>query len=255
MELPPNDLKRAFREGRSQIGLWTQLTSPIAAEILARSGFDFLVIDTEHAPNELPLVLAQLQAMSGGTASPVVRVAWNDAVLFKRLLDVGAQTLLVPFVQNAEEARRAVAATRYPPDGIRGVAVVTRASRFGRVTGYLTRAHEELCVLVQVETRVALANIEAIAAVEGVDGLFIGPGDLAADLGRAGETDHPAVRAAIDGAVSRIVATGKVAGILAPVEADARHYLGMGCRFVAVGSDIGLLARQSEALAARFTPR
>jgi 4-hydroxy-2-oxoheptanedioate aldolase len=255
MELPPNGLKRAFREGRAQIGLWSQLTSPIAAEILARSGFDFLVVDTEHAPNDLPQVLAQLQAMAGGTASPVVRVAWNDAVLFKRLLDVGAQTLLVPFVENEDEARRAVAATRYPPAGIRGIAVATRASRYGRVTGYLARAHEELCVLVQIETRAALAKLESIAAIEGVDGLFIGPSDLSADLGHIGDAGHPDVRAAIDGAIRRIRATGKVAGILAPVEADARHYLEMGCLFVAVGSDVGLLARQSEALAARFAPR
>jgi 4-hydroxy-2-oxoheptanedioate aldolase len=255
MELPPNALTRAFREGRPQIGLWSQLTSPVAAEILSRSGVDFLVIDTEHAPNELPHVLAQLQAMAGGTATPVVRAAWNDAVLVKRLLDVGAQSLIVPFVQNADEARRAVAATRYPPHGMRGVAVATRASGYGRVAGYLARAHEELCVLVQIETRAALAHIESIAAVDGVDGLFIGPGDLSADLGRLGDPGHPDVRGAIDGAIGRIRATGKVAGILAPVEADARHYLDMGCLFVAVGSDVGLLARQSEALAARFRPR
>jgi 4-hydroxy-2-oxoheptanedioate aldolase len=255
MELPPNELKRALREGRPQIGLWSQLTSPVAAEILSCSGFDFLVIDTEHAPNELPHVLAQLQAMAGGTASPVVRAAWNDPVLVKRLLDVGAQSLIVPFVQNADEARRAVAATRYPPHGMRGVAVATRASGYGRVAGYLARAHEELCVLVQIETRAALAHIESIAGVDGVDGLFIGPGDLSADLGRLGDPGHPDVRAAIDGAVRRIRATGKAAGILAPVEADARHYLDVGCLFVAVGSDVGLLARQGEALAARFSPR
>jgi 4-hydroxy-2-oxoheptanedioate aldolase len=255
MELPPNALKRAFREGRPQIGLWSQLTSPVVAEILSRSGFDFLIIDTEHAPNELPHVLAQLQAMVGGTATPVVRAAWNDPVLVKRLLDVGAQTLIVPFVQNADEARQAVAATRYPPHGARGVAVATRASGYGRVAGYLARAHEELCVLVQIETRAAIANIEAIAAVEGIDGLFIGPGDLAADLGHTGGAWHPDVRAAIDGAIRRIRATGKAAGILAPVEADARHYLELGCLCVAVGSDVGLLARQSEALAARFTGR
>jgi len=255
MELPPNALKRAFRDKRAQIGFWSQLASPVATEILARAGFDFLVIDTEHAPNDLQEVLAQLQAAAGGTASPVVRAAWNDAVIVKRLLDVGAQTLLVPFVENEDEARRAVAATRYPPDGIRGVAVATRASRYGRVTEYLARAHEELCVLVQIETRAALANIESIAAVEGVDGLFIGPGDLSADLGHLGDAGHPDVRAAIDGAVRRICRTAKVAGILAPVEADARRYLEMGCLFVAVGSDVGLLARQSEALAARFAPR
>ena len=255
MDLPPNRLKRAFREGRAQIGLWSQLTSPVAAEILSRSGLDFLVIDGEHGPNELPQVMAQLQAMAGGTASPVVRAAWNDAVLLKRLLDVGAQSLIVPFVQNADEARRAVAATRYPPHGVRGVAVATRASGYGRVAGYLARAHEELCVLVQIETRAALANIEPIAAVEGVDGLFVGPGDLSADLGHLGDPGHPDVREAIDGAIRRICATGKAAGILAPVEADARHYLGLGCLFVAVGSDVGLLAKQSDALAARFAPR
>jgi 4-hydroxy-2-oxoheptanedioate aldolase len=255
MDLPANPLKRALREGRPQIGLWSQLTSPTVVELLAGSGFDFLVLDTEHAPNELPTILAQLRAMAGGTASAVVRVAWNDPVLFKRVLDVGAQSLLVPFVQNADEARRAVAATRYPPHGIRGVAVATRASRYGRVRDYPGRAQEELCVLVQLETRVALGNLEAIAAVDGADGLFIGPSDLAADMGHLGDSAHPDVRAAIDDAVRRISATGKVAGILAPVEEDARHWLALGCRFVAVGSDVGLLARQSEALAAKFKPR
>jgi 4-hydroxy-2-oxoheptanedioate aldolase len=183
-----------------------------------------------------------------------VRVAWNDPVLFKRLLDVGVQSLLVPFVQDADEARRAVTAIRYPPHGIRGVAVATRANRYGRVEGYLTRAHDELCLLVQLETRVALGNLESIAAVEGVDGLFIGPSDLAADLGHIGDSGHPQVRAAIDDAIRRICATRKVAGILAAVEADARHWLQLGCLFVAVGSDVGLLARQSEALAAKFKP-
>jgi 4-hydroxy-2-oxoheptanedioate aldolase len=255
MDLPANPLKRALREGRPQIGLWSQLTSPIGVELLAGSGFDFLVLDTEHAPNELPTILAQLQAMTAGTASGVVRVAWNDPVLFKRLLDVGAQSLLVPFVQNADEARRAVAATRYPPHGIRGVAVVTRASRYGRVRDYPGRAHEQLLVLVQLETRVALGNLESIAAVDGVDGLFIGPSDLAADMGHLGDSAHPEVRAAIDDAVRRISATGKVAGILAPAEEDARHWLALGCLFVAVGSDVGLLARHSEALAAKFKPR
>jgi 4-hydroxy-2-oxoheptanedioate aldolase len=252
MELPLNPLKRALREGRAQIGLWSQLASHIGVEVLAGSGFDFLVLDTEHAPNELPAVLAQLQALAGGTASGVVRPAWNDPVLFKRLLDIGVLSLLVPFVENAEEARRAVAATRYPPHGIRGVALTTRANRYGRVKDYPERAHDELCVLVQLETRVALGNLESIAAVEGVDGLFIGPSDLAADLGHLGDSAHPEVRTAIDDAIRRICATGKVAGILAPVEADARHWLALGCLFLAVGSDVSLLARQSELLAARF---
>jgi len=206
----------------------------------------------EHAPNELPAIREQLQAMQGGTATPVVRPPWNDAVAFKRLLDVGVQSFLVPMVQDAEEARRAVAATRYPPQGVRGVAVATRANRFGRVTDYLQRANDEICVHVQLETRAALSNLEAIAAVEGVDGLFIGPSDLAADLGHLGDSAHPDVRRAIDDAVARIREAGKAAGILAPVEADARHWLDLGATFVAVGSDLGVLARQTEALARKL---
>jgi len=181
-----------------------------------------------------------------------VRPAWNDPVLFKRLLDIGVQSFVVPFVQNADEASRAVAATRYPPHGIRGVATTTRASRYGRVKDYLARASDEICVIVQIETRAALRNIEAIAAVDGVDGLFIGPSDLAADMGHLGDNGHPEVRAAIEDAVDRIRAAGRPAGILAPVEADARHWIDVGCRFVGVGNDAGVLARQTEALAAKF---
>jgi len=248
-----NELKRALRGGGApQIGLWSALASPIAADIVAGSGFDWLLLDTEHAPNELLTIHRQLQAMQGSTTAAVVRPAWNDPVIFKRLLDIGVQNLLVPFVQNPDEARRAVAATRYPPEGIRGVATTTRASRYGRVKDYLKRANSEICIIVQVETRVALQNLESIAAVDGVDGLFIGPSDLAADMGHLGDSTHPDVRAAIDAAITRIQDTGKFAGILATVEADARHRLEVGCRFVAVGSDVGLLARQSEALAARF---
>jgi 4-hydroxy-2-oxoheptanedioate aldolase len=223
-------------------------------EVLAGAGFDWLLLDTEHAPADVPVVHAQLQAMTGGTASAVVRPAWNDAVLLKRFLDLGVQNFLVPMVQDAEEARRAVAATRYPPEGVRGVAVAIRANRFGRVKDYHRRANEQICVQVQLETRKALRNLEAIAAVPGVDGLFLGPSDLAADFGHLGDSAHPEVRAAIDDAISRIRAAGKVAGILAPVEADARRWLELGATFVAVGSDLGLLARQAEALAAKFAP-
>jgi 4-hydroxy-2-oxoheptanedioate aldolase len=247
-----NHLKRALREGRPQLGLWSSLSSHISVEVIAGSGFDWILLDTEHSPNELTMVHSQLQAMMGSTASPMVRPAWNDAVLFKRLLDVGVQSLLVPWVQNAEEARIAVAATRYPPDGVRGVATTTRANRYGRVKDYLKRVHDEICVVVQIETRVALGNLEAIAAVDGIDGLFIGPSDLAADMGHLGNSAHPEVRAAIDDAIRRIRTAGKAAGILAPVEADARHWLELGCQLVAVGSDVGILARQSEALAAKF---
>jgi 4-hydroxy-2-oxoheptanedioate aldolase len=198
------------------------------------------------------MVHRQLQAMQGSPTIAVVRPAWNDPVLFKRLLDIGVQNLVVPFVQNPVEARAAVAATRYPPAGIRGVATTTRASRYGRVSDYLQRANDEICVIVQLESRAAVASIEAIAAVDGVDGLFIGPNDLAADMGYLGSSGHSDVRAAIDAAVCRIVKTGKVAGTLTGVEADARHWLDLGCLFVGVGNDAGILARQTEALAARF---
>jgi 4-hydroxy-2-oxoheptanedioate aldolase len=252
LPLPKNRLKRALAEGRAQIGIWSTLASHVSAEVIAGSGFDWVLIDMEHAPNELPLVLSQLQAMAEGTASAVVRPPWNDTVIFKRLLDIGVQTFVVPFVQSAEEAQRAVAATRYPPDGVRGIATTTRAGRFGRVRNYQAVANAEICVIVQIETAPALANIETIAGVDGIDGLFIGPSDLAAALGHTGDNTHPDVRAVIEDAVARIGATGKCAGILAPVEADARHWLERGCRFVGVGSDVGLLARHSDALAAQF---
>src|ERR1044071_1113519 len=170
-QLAPNIFKRALREGRPQFGLWCSLCSNIVAEVIAGAGFDWILIDTEHAPNELPMVLSQLQALVGGTAAPVVRPAWNDMVLVKRLLDIGVQNFLVPYVQSAEEARAAVAATRYPPQGIRGVAVTHRANQYGRVKDYFKSANDDICVVVQIETRLALKNLEAIAAIEGVDGL------------------------------------------------------------------------------------
>lgn len=247
-----NALKRALRERRPQIGLWSSLASPYAASVIAGAGFDWICLDAEHAPADLETTLAQLQAMAGAAATPVVRPPWNDPVLLKRYLDVGAQSFVIPMVQDAEEARRAVAATRYPPDGIRGVSVAMRANDFGRVKGYHHLANEQICIHVQVETRRTLDNLEAIAAVDGVDGLFIGPSDLAASLGHLADPGHAEVRAAIDDAIRRIVATGKAAGILAPVEADARRWLELGATFVAVGSDLGILARQSEALAQKF---
>jgi 2-keto-3-deoxy-L-rhamnonate aldolase RhmA len=173
-------------------------------------------------------------------------------VLVKRFLDIGVQNLLIPYVQTPEEARAAVASTRYPPQGIRGVAVTHRANRYGRIKDYHNRCGDEICVIVQIETQLALQNLEAIAAVEGVDGLFIGPSDLAAALGHLGEPGHPEVRNAIEDALERIRKSGKAPGILAPVEADARHWLSVGCVVLAVGSDAGLLARHSEELAAKF---
>jgi 4-hydroxy-2-oxoheptanedioate aldolase len=252
MELPLNPFKRAIKTGQLQIGLWSSLSSNITVEVLAGAGFDWLLLDTEHSPNELPMVLSQLQAAAGGTAHPIVRPAWNDAVLIKRFLDAGVQTFLVPYVQNEEEARQAVAATRYPPRGIRGFAGTTRASRFGRVKDYHTRCEKEICVLVQVETRVALGNLEAIAKVEGVDGVFIGPGDLSADLGYLGQLTHPEMTAVIDDTIGRIKAAGSIPGILINDEALARRYIDAGCLFTAVGGDVGILARGAEQLALRF---
>src|SRR5215831_17251208 len=241
--LPPNMFKAALAEGAPQIGLWSSLCSNIVAEILAGSGFDWVLIDTEHAPNEVPGVLSQLQAMAAGASEPVVRCAWNDTVMIKRILDLGARSLLVPFVQNAQEAEAAVRATRYPPLGIRGVSVAPRANRYGRVAGYHRNAHEEICVLVQVETRAAVGEIEAIAAVDGIDGIFIGPSDLAADLGHLADTRHPEVQGSIAQACARIRATGKAAGMLSGDPEDAARYFGMGFTFVAVGSDLGILAQ------------
>ncbi len=255
MDLPVNHFKRALHEGRPQIGLWSSLASNIVAEVIADSGFDWILLDNEHAPNEVSGVLMQLQAMATGQAMPVVRPAWNDTVLIKRFLDIGTQSFLVPMVQNADEARRAVAATRYPPHGVRGVALGPRANRYGRVKDYFRRAAEEICVLVQVETRQSLAEIEAIAAVEGVDGIFIGPSDLAADMGFLGDSSHPEVKRTIEDAVARILKCGKAPGFLTGNEDEAKYWLHQGCLFVAVGSDLGLLARQSEALAARFKQR
>lgn len=251
MELPVNKFKRALKEGQPQIGIWSSLSSHIVAEILAGAGFDWVLLDTEHSPNELPMVQSQLHAMSEGGATPVVRVPWNDMVMIKRFLDIGAQSLLVPYVQSGEEAENAVRYTRYPPQGVRGVAGATRATRYGRIKDYFRRVHDELCVLVQAETRAAMANLEAIAAVEGVDGIFIGPNDLAADMGHLGNWQHPEVWKVMEEAAKRIRRMGKAPGILVG-EADGRRCLDMGFLFVAVGADVPLLARGAEALAARF---
>jgi 4-hydroxy-2-oxoheptanedioate aldolase len=252
MNLPQNAFKRALAAGKPQIGLWSSLASSYSVEVIAGAGFDWLLLDCEHSPNDLESLLTQLQAAAPYPAHPVVRVPWNDMVTIKRVLDIGAQSLLVPYVSTPEEARSAVSFTRYPPAGARGVAGTTRATRFGRVKDYARRAHEELCVLVQVETQAALDNIEPICAIEGIDGVFIGPADLHASLGHAGEIAHPQVKPRIDEAIRRIRKWGKAPGILTPNEADARHWLECGALFVAVGADVGILARGAEALAAKF---
>lgn len=252
MDMPANNLKRALREGRTQTGCWLSLVSHVSAEICAGAGFDWVLVDTEHAPAELHQVHHQLHAIAAYPVSTLVRAYWNDTVLIKRLLDLGVQSLLLPYVQNAEEAKRAVAAVRYPPRGVRGVSTNSRANRFGRVKDYFVHADNEICLILQVETRAALAQIEAIAAIDGVDAIFIGPQDLAADFGHLGNPGHPDVQAAMADAITRIGKTGKAPGILAFAEGDAKRWIQHGARFVAVTSDQFLLARESAAVAARF---
>jgi len=252
MDLPKNNFKHAIRAGRPQIGLWVSLANAYSAELVAGSGFDWLVLDGEHSPNDPTTVISQLQAVAAYPVSAIVRPAWNDKVLIKRYLDIGAQSLLIPYVQNANEAAEAVAAIRYPTRGVRGVAGVTRASRFGRVADYAKRAEEELCLLVQIETREGLDNLDAIAKTDGVDGVFIGPADLAAALGHLGNQQHAEVQSAIQDAIKRIRGHGKPAGILATDEASTRRYIEWGTVFTAVGLDAMVLARETEKLAAKF---
>ena len=252
MDLPRNTFKHALAAGEPQIGLWSSLSSNYSVEVIAGAGFDWLLLDMEHSPNDLESLLAQLQAAAPYGTHPVVRVPWNDMVTIKRVLDVGAQSLLVPYVCTAQEARAAVSFTRYPPEGVRGVAGTTRATRFGRVKEYARRAQEEICLLVQVETQSALDSIEAICGIDGVDGVFIGPADLHASLGYAGEIANPRVMPVIDEAIRRIRNAGKAPGILTPSEGDARRWLACGALFVAVGADVGILARGAEALVQKF---
>lgn len=247
-----NRLKQAFREKRTTIGLWQALATPYTAEICARAGYDWLMFDAEHAPNTLQTLLGQLQAVAAFPLEPVVRPPVADSVIIKQYLDLGFRTLLVPMVDSAAQAKHVVAATRFPPVGIRGIASATsRASGFGTDAAYLAETHHNLCVIVQIESRAALDQIEAIAAVDGVDGMFIGPGDLAGSLGRLGNPGHPDVRAAIEDAISRIRAAGKPAGIFARDADQAKAYMAAGVSFVSVGTDVGLLAAGARDLAAR----
>jgi 4-hydroxy-2-oxoheptanedioate aldolase len=252
MDMPVNRFKHQLQSGRAQLGCWLSLGSHAAAEICAGAGFDWVLIDMEHAPNELPSVHHQLHAVAGTPTSALVRPAWNDTVVIKRLLDLGAQTLLIPFVETAEEARRAVAATHYPPGGVRGVSTNSRANRFGRVKDYFGKVESELCVLIQIESPKGVANLGEIAQVDGLDGIFIGPQDLAAGYGHLGNPGHPEVQAVIAGAIGQIRAAGKAPGILSFAEADAKRWIEHGAAFVAVTSDQFLLARESVAVVAKF---
>jgi 4-hydroxy-2-oxoheptanedioate aldolase len=252
MRVSENRFKRALARDERQIGLWSTLGSAVVAELVAHAGFDWLLIDTEHSPNELPAIVAQLQAVQTGTASPVVRPAWNDPVLIKRILDIGVQSLLIPFVETAEAAERAVAATRYPPDGIRGVSTGSRAAGYGRIKDYPKTAAAEICVLVQIETLKGVENIDAIAAVPGVDGVFVGPADLSASLGHLGDPQNPVVQETIGRVLAACKKAGKPTGYLTGNEAEAQKWLDAGFRFVAVGTDNGVLVKAVDELRARF---
>ena len=238
-------------EGRPLLGLWQALATPYTAEICAGAGYDWLLFDGEHAPNTLQTLLAQLQAVAPYPVEPIARVPVGETAIIKQYLDIGFRTLLVPMVESAAQAERIVAATRFPPRGIRGVASATsRASGFGADARYLATAHDQICLVVQIESRAGLDAIEAIAGVEGVDALFIGPADLAGSLGHLGDPRHDEVQAALADALARILATGKPAGIFAISPEDARARIAEGVSFVSLGTDIGLLVGGARALRA-----
>lgn len=256
MQTPANIFKRMISEPGARIGLWLGLADAYAAELCATAGFDWLLIDGEHGPNDLRSTLSILQAVAAYPTQPVVRIPHGDAALIKQVLEIGATTLLVPMVESADQARALVAATRYPPRGIRGVGSgLARSSRWSAYPNYLHEAGDRLCLLVQVETVSALSQLDEIASVEGVDGVFIGPADLSASMGHLGQPGHPEVRAAVEAAFTRILAAGKAPGVLATDEELARRYVDLGARFVAVGVDATMLAQATRALAARFRTR
>ncbi len=248
-----NPFKAALAEGRLQIGLWQSLATAITAEICAHAGFDWLLIDGEHGVNDIRSIRDQLQVITASPSHAVVRVPSVDVVAVKQVMDAGAQTILVPIVNTAADAAMMAGAMRYPPAGIRGNgAGVARVSGYGRDGDYLARANERACLLVQAETREALDNLEEICAVDGVDGVFIGPSDLATSLGHHGNPAHPEVETAILDAIARIRDAGKAPGILMADETRARRYIETGALFVAVGSDVALLAKGSSALAETY---
>jgi 2-dehydro-3-deoxyglucarate aldolase len=248
----PNQFRQDLMAGKTLIGCWCSLGSPITTEVMGVAGFDWLLLDGEHAPNDVLSFIPQLMALKDSASAPVVRPQWNDTVVIKRLLDAGFYNFLIPFVESAEDARRAVAATRYPPDGVRGVSVSHRSNRYGSVPGYFDVINDNISVIVQIESRAAVGAIDEICAVDGVDCVFIGPSDLAAGYGYLGNPLHPEVQEAMQHVIASAKAHGKPAGILAPVEADARRYLEMGVTFVAVGSDLGVFRNASQLLRDKY---
>jgi 2-dehydro-3-deoxyglucarate aldolase/4-hydroxy-2-oxoheptanedioate aldolase len=245
MELPVNHFKRAIAAGKTPVGAWLVSAAPSAAEALGYIGFDFLVVDMEHTPLDTPQMIGVLQTIAGTAAQAIVRPPWNDMVMVKRALDAGAQSLLFPFVQSAEEAKRAVAYTRYPPAGVRGVAAMHRGSRYGTVSNYQKRAHEEICVIVQIETMTAFDQLEAIAAVPGVDSIFIGPADLSASMGLLGDMGNPAVQEKLRAGAQTCKRLGKPCGIVGANPEIVANFIDYGFSWVAVGSDLAMLASRA----------
>jgi 4-hydroxy-2-oxoheptanedioate aldolase len=253
MPAPVNEFKQALLERKTQIGLWMGLATANTAELCGHAGFDWLVVDGEHAPTDIPGILGQLQALSSSVSAPVVRVPIGETWIIKQVLDLGAQSILVPMVETADEAAELVRAVSYPPKGVRGVgSALARASAYSTIGDYLTTANDQICLLLQLESQAALPNIEAIAAVEGVDGLFIGPSDLAADMGYLSNPAAPEVKAAVADAIMRIQAAGKPAGILVVDTVLAQEYIDMGATFVAVGTDVSLLSKACAGLVGKF---
>lgn len=250
MNLPTNAFKASIAAGKPQIGLWISLCNNFAADVVASAGYDWVLLDMEHSPNEVGIALGQMQAFASGDTAQMVRPMWNDPVVVKRLLDCGASNLLFPMVQSAKEAEAAVRATRYPPHGIRGVSGAQRGNKFGRVSDYFDRVNDETCVIVQVETRAALADVEAIASVDGVDGVFFGPADIGADIGQLGKPMAPEVWDLIMPAAEKVRAVGKPVGTLVMDATKSAELVNDGFMFVACGSDIGLLARGADQLLA-----
>ncbi len=262
LQTPTNRFKQAMAQQQAQIGLWLGLADAYSAEILAGTGYDWLLVDGEHAPNDLRSILHQLQAIASATSAlppgaqpprPVARVPVGDTALIKQFLDLGVQTLLVPMVDTAEQARQLVRATRYAPEGVRGMgSALARSSRWQAYPQYVHEANQQICLLVQAETVEAMNNLDAIAATPGVDGVFIGPADLSASMGHPGNPGHPEVQTAIHDGIARILRAGKAPGILATTESQARQWLAAGALFVAVGVDTMLLASAAQDLLARF---
>nr|WP_113868096.1 2-dehydro-3-deoxyglucarate aldolase [Brenneria salicis]NMN90715.1 2-dehydro-3-deoxyglucarate aldolase [Brenneria salicis ATCC 15712 = DSM 30166]RBP60175.1 5-dehydro-4-deoxy-D-glucarate aldolase [Brenneria salicis ATCC 15712 = DSM 30166]RLM30035.1 2-dehydro-3-deoxyglucarate aldolase [Brenneria salicis ATCC 15712 = DSM 30166] len=250
--LLPNRFRQDIRQGKTLIGCWCALGNPITTEVLGLAGFDWLVLDGEHAPNDVMTFIPQLMALQGSRSAPVVRPPCNEPVIIKRLLDIGFNNFLIPFVESEEEAVRAVASTRYPPVGIRGVSVAHRSNGYGTEPDYFATINQHITVMVQIESQQGVDNLDAIAAVDGVDGIFVGPGDLSAALGYLGQPNHPEVQRVIRHIFERAAAHHKPCGILAPAEADARRYLEWGATFVAVGSDLGVFRGATQALRDKF---